>query len=337
MANLIKLSELEWQEKVKHFLSDPARIFKTLSGKRLQILAPGTHNKFEGPDFLDMAILLDGTIVVGNAEFHINASDWHKHKHGDSSYYDNVILHIILNNDAETDLDTLVLDSEELLNSTLPNNEDKGDINNIEDIQHFALSRLLRKTVEAQKLLNQMGLQDTIKRSISDFLNRYNQKRRRPVYKGGDFNTIINNVAETEVARLLERLSNSAEISVPDEMSQILKQKIGNEGSSLRREILLNSILPIALCVADESSRIGLFLWFWSTPALGQYGILRRKFPELPQNFLWQQQGLLEYLKEYGNKSAVKEALSEYGFGEVLNFYRQGRSPFQNYFYEDEN
>ena len=52
------------------------------------------------------------------------------------------------------------------------------------------------------------------------------------------------------------------------------------------------------------------------------YGILKRKFPEFEQKFLWQQQGMLEYLKEYGRKPrSVGEAKLQYKPDIDLDFY----------------
>ena len=114
-------------------------------------------------------------------------------------------------------------------------------------------------------------------------------------------------------------------------MHELIRKKNLDEGAHLRRELLLNCVLPLALCIANEESRIGLFLWFWSTPALHQYGMLTRKFKDLPQNFLWQQQGMLEYIKDHGRRvNVVSESLKEYGFAEILSFYRNARAPFNS-------
>jgi hypothetical protein len=98
------------------------------------------------------------------------------------------------------------------------------------------------------------------------------------------------------------------------------KQKIAGEGVHLRREILLNAIIPMALALAEEETRIALFAWFWSTPALHSYGVLKRKFPNLPQEFLWQQQGMLEYMREHGRKS-TDVGLESVGLNPSANVY----------------
>lgn len=113
-------------------------------------------------------------------------------------------------------------------------------------------------------------------------------------------------------------------------MIKLLKKPLSDEGAHLRRELIINAIMPIALALADDDARISLFVWYWSTQSLNKYGLLTRKYPEIPQNFLWQQQGLLEYIKQYGTKKNIaSEVLKEYGFAEVLSFYRLGRIPLE--------
>lgn len=71
------------------------RIMKTLSGKRIRVFSPGWWNYEKGPDFKNCEIELEGELISGDAEIHINSSDWYKHKHHEDSSYINTILHII--------------------------------------------------------------------------------------------------------------------------------------------------------------------------------------------------------------------------------------------------
>jgi hypothetical protein len=104
-----------------------------------------------------------------------------------------------------------------------------------------------------------------------------------------------------------------------------MRERIAEEGAGLRREIILNVILPAALTQADEEARINLFVWYWSVQSLNKYGVLTRKFPELPQNYLWQQQGMLEYMREIETGSAtISDALAFYGIGKLLSFFQWG-------------
>ena len=71
------------------------QILTTCSGKRLRIFSPGWWNYEKGPDFKNCEIELDGELLSGDAEVHINSSDWYRHKHDNDSCYDKVILHIV--------------------------------------------------------------------------------------------------------------------------------------------------------------------------------------------------------------------------------------------------
>jgi hypothetical protein len=73
---------------------------KTTRGESIQILNTGFHNETEsGPDFFKAEIVIDGQHWVGNLEIHIISSDWYTHKHEVDSAYDNVILHVVWEED----------------------------------------------------------------------------------------------------------------------------------------------------------------------------------------------------------------------------------------------
>jgi len=333
--NISLLPERELQRHVQRLISDPAKVLTTVSGKRLQILSPGELNVYEGPDFLDAAILLEGLVIVGDVEFHKSASDWKRHSHDDDNKYKNVILHVVMNNDSLGKLgnfETLVINYEDLENTiALPEtNRIEPDDFSFEDLQHFALIRLLIKSAEIQKELNENGLKQTVKNIVLNYINRYNSRRKRPVYTDEKFNQIINNLENSAISNFLNSIEKGEIISVPDNLHVLMKTKIADEGAHLRREILLNCVIPLAICLANDEARISLFLWYWSTPSLHTYGILTRKFKNLPQNFLWEQQGMLEYMKEYGKRpNIVRDAIKTYGFAEILSFYRLGKAPFK--------
>ncbi len=331
------MNEKELQKLVHRYLSDAAKVLQTASNKRLQVLSPGRINHKEGPDFLDIAILLDGLVIVGDGEFHRRASDWTAHQHSDGTYrYDKVVLHIVFDNNANlSDLgfETLVLSEKEIKDISYKESLNSKDIvKSAEDLQHFALVRLLRKSSEAQRLLNVYDLQESLNRYAIEFINNYANKRRRPIYDDEKFDSIIKSLKGSTISSFLQALQNNEEMEIPDKMMEIIKAKIDTEGAAFRRELILNVVLPLALCLADDTSRINLFLWFWSIPALNKYGMLSRHFPMLSQNFLWQQQGMLEYLKLHGRKeNIVADVITDYGFNEVLSFYRLGKPPFTEF------
>jgi len=71
----------------------------TEAGEPLRVLKHGSYNTNQGPDFSEASIMIDDIILVGSIELHINASDWYKHRHTTDSNYNNVILHVVWNND----------------------------------------------------------------------------------------------------------------------------------------------------------------------------------------------------------------------------------------------
>ncbi len=75
---------------------------KTTCGKKLSILAPGTQNFNAGPDFFNAKIKIENIIWAGNVEVHPRSSDWEKHGHHLNGAYNNVILHVIEEEDADT-------------------------------------------------------------------------------------------------------------------------------------------------------------------------------------------------------------------------------------------
>ncbi|GGI23451.1 DUF2851 family protein [Pedobacter mendelii] len=74
---------------------------KTADGESLKIIHQGFLNKNAGPDFNNAKIQISGTIWAGNIEIHLKSSDWLKHNHQSDASYENVILHVVYENDAE--------------------------------------------------------------------------------------------------------------------------------------------------------------------------------------------------------------------------------------------
>ena len=71
----------------------------TADGEPIQVLNPGIRNTNAGPDFSDARIKIGELEWRGSAELHIKASGWNDHRHGDDAAYENVILHVVWEND----------------------------------------------------------------------------------------------------------------------------------------------------------------------------------------------------------------------------------------------
>ena len=92
----------------------------TDNGEYLQILRAGTLNKNQGPDFLDAQIKCGDTTLAGSIELHIKSSDWLNHKHSSDKNYNNVILHVVWENDKDLKLNFPVLELKNRVSKNLP-------------------------------------------------------------------------------------------------------------------------------------------------------------------------------------------------------------------------
>ena len=72
---------------------------QTTEGEELEILKPGLHNNDAGPDFFNAQIKIGDTHWAGNVEIHLKSSDWKNHFHEKDHAYDNVILHVVYEDD----------------------------------------------------------------------------------------------------------------------------------------------------------------------------------------------------------------------------------------------
>lgn len=83
------------------------RMFQSIQAvdkTELEIIHPGLRNLDAGPDFFNAKIRIDGTVWAGNVEMHVKASDWYRHHHHEQKIYDSVILHVVMNADADVRL-----------------------------------------------------------------------------------------------------------------------------------------------------------------------------------------------------------------------------------------
>ncbi len=71
----------------------------TTEGDTLDIIDFGEYNTNAGPDFLNARVRIGNVTWAGNVEMHVKTSDWIQHGHQYDEAYNNVILHVVYEND----------------------------------------------------------------------------------------------------------------------------------------------------------------------------------------------------------------------------------------------
>ncbi|MFD2564644.1 DUF2851 family protein [Aquimarina rubra] len=75
---------------------------KTTNSLPIVLQRVGDHNEMNsGPDFFNAQLIIDNQKWAGNVEIHIKSSDWYVHHHESDPAYDNVILHVVWEDDMD--------------------------------------------------------------------------------------------------------------------------------------------------------------------------------------------------------------------------------------------
>ena len=138
---MIKEDFLHYLWKLKKF--DLSNLISS-GGQKLSIIDFGTYNTDSGPDFFNAKVQIDDTLWAGNIEMHIRSSDWIKHNHQLDKAYNNVILHVVYEDDLSisTQYDVKI-PTLELKNRIFKN-----------DLKNYKLLRFNKDWVSCQKLFN---------------------------------------------------------------------------------------------------------------------------------------------------------------------------------------
>ena len=96
---------MHWKEDYLHFIWKyqlfDSKSLTTTHRDSITVLKTGLPNTGQGPDFNHASVKIGSEIFHGHVEIHIDNTEWYNHKHHQDSYYDNVILHVVLNQTAE--------------------------------------------------------------------------------------------------------------------------------------------------------------------------------------------------------------------------------------------
>lgn len=305
----VKYKEVDIQESIQKILSNPIRIWNSTDNKRFKVLSAGFINPFEGPDLKNISIYYDGQIITGDAEIDLKSSNWYYHNHHNSSNFDGVILHIVLEQDIKIDNNflTIVIEPNELETKKEPSHKKKVSVDDLLVIQEYALFRLERYSKAFLKhwLKNEKDITKSLTSAVKSFVSRYYTKRRRKnIYTQLDYFKII---------EIIELFFKENDFTNDENLEQKLNNFLQLEypGIGLRYEILINALLPSLYFLKEDKT---LFLdWYYKIYSKNKYGMLKRRFPHIPQKYVWQQQGMLELIRNSGEERfMVKEVKVRY-------------------------
>lgn len=82
----------------KYRLYDPTKLVDN-EGNIIRVINTGEYNHDSGPDFFNARLVIEGTEWAGNIEIHVRSSYFDIHGHNSDPAYDNVILHLVAEND----------------------------------------------------------------------------------------------------------------------------------------------------------------------------------------------------------------------------------------------
>jgi len=78
-----------------------AHALRTTDGRPVEVLKPGRIQGHSGPDLEGAQVRIDGQLWAGNVEVHLRSSEWNAHGHQYDPAYENVVLHVVYEHDAE--------------------------------------------------------------------------------------------------------------------------------------------------------------------------------------------------------------------------------------------
>lgn len=74
---------------------------RTTDGRAVEVVKAGRIQVDSGPDLTDAQVRIDGQLWAGTVEVHLRSSDWNAHGHERDAAYENVVLHVVFEHDAE--------------------------------------------------------------------------------------------------------------------------------------------------------------------------------------------------------------------------------------------
>jgi hypothetical protein len=322
MSSFLHLHERTLQRALQPVLADPSRTWTCTDGTEIQIVAAGLRNPHPGPDFRDMAVLHAGRITIGTGEVHKRSSEWHAHGHDADPLYDHVLVHVVLVDDRPVPRVrwTLVMSDDDVRRGLDELHRVHDVPLPLDELQHHALLRLMRTTAEAQAHARRLGLLGAAEAMACNWIERIKGRRRRPL-DDHRWATLRTGFRASALCAFVEQVAEIDDADVLSAIDRCLRTRIHLEGDVVRHELFTNAILPTVLGAVTPERRAILLQWYWSAESACPYNALYRRFPALPQRYVWQQQGMLEFLRLRGTRQGVcADIAASYGMPAALDF-----------------
>jgi hypothetical protein len=91
-----ELLQFIWEQRLYH-----THALRTTDGRAVEVIKPGRIQRNSGPDLEGAQVRIDDQLWAGTVEVHLRSSDWDAHGHHVDPAYENVVLHVVYEHDAE--------------------------------------------------------------------------------------------------------------------------------------------------------------------------------------------------------------------------------------------
>lgn len=217
----------------------------TEQGLPVEVIDTGYRNTDSGPDFLEARIKIGEQLWAGHVEIHVRTSDWNRHGHQHDKAYQNVILHVVYENDSWVNTIPVVKLKGHFKASLYDNYEHFVNSQrwiacerHLDDVQVFsrnawlermAIERLQEKAKFVEKLLisNKFDWEDTLYRLLLRYFGmKVNNEAFETLASLLPFKTLLKHADQLlPLEAMLLGCAGFLELDSPEEYPRLLKRE----------------------------------------------------------------------------------------------------------------